>query len=199
MALIACPECGKEISDRSPQCVHCGYPIGKKAVTRRAVVFLVLLVALVLAAAAYCGLRFSGNRLGLALPYGLKEDMSPRQLHEQMQAAGFEADFETADGDRLEFVYQPKQLYGQEAYMTVLSTQSGLVEVAHLYKEDTAYGSKKLSPLFISLREMLVAEYGLPTHEAMGECAWEEGPYALRLYYVGEAGGTLWLDTVYQP
>ena len=27
MALITCPECGKQISDRSAQCIHCGCPI----------------------------------------------------------------------------------------------------------------------------------------------------------------------------
>ena len=27
MALIKCPECGAEISDKSTVCVHCGYPI----------------------------------------------------------------------------------------------------------------------------------------------------------------------------
>lgn len=27
MALINCPECGKEISDKSEKCIHCGYPI----------------------------------------------------------------------------------------------------------------------------------------------------------------------------
>lgn len=27
MALIRCPECGKEISDRSQQCIHCVYPL----------------------------------------------------------------------------------------------------------------------------------------------------------------------------
>lgn len=29
MALISCPECGKEISDRAKVCVHCGYPISR--------------------------------------------------------------------------------------------------------------------------------------------------------------------------
>lgn len=29
MALINCPECGKEISDKSNVCIHCGYPISK--------------------------------------------------------------------------------------------------------------------------------------------------------------------------
>ena len=28
MALIKCPDCGKEISDRAANCIHCGCPIG---------------------------------------------------------------------------------------------------------------------------------------------------------------------------
>lgn len=31
MALITCPECGKEISDRAPACINCGYPIGNES------------------------------------------------------------------------------------------------------------------------------------------------------------------------
>ena len=27
MALIKCPECGKEISDQAAQCIRCGYPL----------------------------------------------------------------------------------------------------------------------------------------------------------------------------
>ena len=27
MALIKCPECGKEISDKSEKCIYCGYPL----------------------------------------------------------------------------------------------------------------------------------------------------------------------------
>ena len=27
MALIRCPECGKEVSDKSKVCIHCGYPL----------------------------------------------------------------------------------------------------------------------------------------------------------------------------
>ncbi len=27
MALIVCPECGKEISDKSEACIHCGFPL----------------------------------------------------------------------------------------------------------------------------------------------------------------------------
>lgn len=27
MALIKCPECGKDVSDKAPACIHCGYPL----------------------------------------------------------------------------------------------------------------------------------------------------------------------------
>lgn len=27
MALIACPECQKQVSDAAPACPHCGYPV----------------------------------------------------------------------------------------------------------------------------------------------------------------------------
>jgi len=30
MPLIACPDCGKQISDQAPACPHCGYPISQK-------------------------------------------------------------------------------------------------------------------------------------------------------------------------
>ncbi len=30
MALIKCPECGKEISDKANVCIHCGYPLHKE-------------------------------------------------------------------------------------------------------------------------------------------------------------------------
>jgi len=37
MALINCPECGKEISDKASVCIHCGCPISpKKAVVNNA-------------------------------------------------------------------------------------------------------------------------------------------------------------------
>lgn len=36
MALISCPECGKEISDKAKQCIHCGMPMDEfnKTVTQ---------------------------------------------------------------------------------------------------------------------------------------------------------------------
>jgi len=35
MALISCPECGKEISDRASSCPNCGCPISGKAQDKR--------------------------------------------------------------------------------------------------------------------------------------------------------------------
>lgn len=32
MSLVKCPECGKEISDKAKECIHCGYPINPEVV-----------------------------------------------------------------------------------------------------------------------------------------------------------------------
>ena len=32
MALIRCPECGKDISDQSEVCIHCGYPVAENQI-----------------------------------------------------------------------------------------------------------------------------------------------------------------------
>lgn len=32
MALIKCPECGKEVSDKATNCINCGYPLNEPVV-----------------------------------------------------------------------------------------------------------------------------------------------------------------------
>jgi len=34
MVLIPCSECGREISDQAPACIHCGYPLKFKVVLK---------------------------------------------------------------------------------------------------------------------------------------------------------------------
>ena len=38
MALIKCPECGKEISDKAKACIHCGYPLDELSTTQSATI-----------------------------------------------------------------------------------------------------------------------------------------------------------------
>ena len=38
MALIKCPECGKEVSDSAKSCPHCGYPLDKEQPIKQEVV-----------------------------------------------------------------------------------------------------------------------------------------------------------------
>ena len=42
MALIHCPECGKEVSDQAAVCIHCGYPLNRAQEERFALVLLSL-------------------------------------------------------------------------------------------------------------------------------------------------------------
>lgn len=34
MALIKCPECGGQVSDKAPACIHCGYPISEMTINK---------------------------------------------------------------------------------------------------------------------------------------------------------------------
>ncbi len=40
MALIRCPECGKEVSDQAKACIHCGYPLAETRVERYALILM---------------------------------------------------------------------------------------------------------------------------------------------------------------
>lgn len=47
MALINCPECGKEISDSSENCIHCGYPMNpqkKKKIPIKTIILILVII-----------------------------------------------------------------------------------------------------------------------------------------------------------
>lgn len=62
MALITCPECGKEISDSAEKCIHCGYPLKAKAESKPAAgnkankLVIVLAILLLIAIGAIVGI-----------------------------------------------------------------------------------------------------------------------------------------------
>lgn len=64
MALINCPECGKEISDTSENCIHCGYVVHpeKKQQSKRKRLILVWSVIIALALVAVVGVLWVQSR-----------------------------------------------------------------------------------------------------------------------------------------
>mgnify|MGYP002678385284 CR=1 FL=1 len=42
MALIKCPECGKEVSDKAEKCLNCGYPIKNRDYEEKSVNMILL-------------------------------------------------------------------------------------------------------------------------------------------------------------
>lgn len=202
MALYTCPDCGKEISDRADRCIHCGCSVGSRMEDQnRSKLFLAVLVVLVafVVGIVMGVLARKAGGADIELPFGIKPEMAAEEMNQRMLDAGFLLDYTQTENRRTEYIYQPSSVNGAESPMTLLSLRDGRVEVAHFYQEDAAYGVGNVSPQFISFREGLVQKYGLPTHEDKGECTWESGAYALRLYYIGTEGGHLWLDTLYDP
>lgn len=51
MALIKCPECGKEVSDKAKSCISCGYPldnsVAKKKVVKKSVLIVLSVVVII--------------------------------------------------------------------------------------------------------------------------------------------------------
>ena len=41
--LIKCPECGKEVSDKASQCIHCGFPFKEEKSTTIAIILMRLI------------------------------------------------------------------------------------------------------------------------------------------------------------
>lgn len=48
MALISCPECGKEISNKSKNCVHCGYKLARMISIKQKVFIIILSILLLI-------------------------------------------------------------------------------------------------------------------------------------------------------
>lgn len=60
MALINCPECGKEISDSTKICPHCGYKLKNKSDSKKwiipvIIISIVVIIALIVTAVALTG------------------------------------------------------------------------------------------------------------------------------------------------
>lgn len=53
MAIIQCPECGKEVSDKTKSCIHCGYPLTKKKnIPKKTIMLIVGIIIILLVAFA---------------------------------------------------------------------------------------------------------------------------------------------------
>lgn len=61
MALVKCPECGKEISDNSKKCIHCGSPIKKKKEPINIKKIIIIIVTLLLIISIIVGIVLKNN------------------------------------------------------------------------------------------------------------------------------------------
>ncbi len=83
MALIKCPECGKEISDKASSCPGCGYKIKKrlKIIKPKFIILIVLLLLLMIGGIFFCSKHFSDS-----IPNGLSLtlDMTKDDVHNKI-------------------------------------------------------------------------------------------------------------------
>jgi|GEM_PF-1710895 len=216
MALIHCPECGKEISDQAPHCIHCGYPLStpksvgrsakrieksplaRNSIAPRKVLLIAGAVLMAVVLVVGCLLQFRGP--SVRLPYGVAPNMSSGEMTRQMEDHGLRFDHEWLSGQYQTYFFESSYVYGFKTGFTSLDrTLDGTrVSVGHFFEEDAAYGRSNPSPQFSALREKLISEYGQPSHEIEGLCTWEDGAYELRLDYTDMTGGALWIEYAYE-
>lgn len=213
MALIKCPECGKEISDQAAQCIHCGYPLpavqveeirperyvsvgaGQKAQRRAWAILLVVLLAVAVTVGAF---MLSGPRI--ELPYGLKPGMSVGELRRQMEDHGFVYTREQQYAGYRVLYFDSCYVRGYQAdFVTLTIENDSRIEVGVFYEDARAYGLQNPGTCFHALREQLLAEYGKPDTDFSGVVAWESGDYRLMLSYMDNSGGELWINYSYRP
>lgn len=213
MALIKCPECGKEVSDKAAQCIHCGYPLpvapaeeirpekyvpvgGEKKQGRR--MLLMLLVFLALAVVGVAALTMTSPRSGL--PYGVKPGMSIGEIKRQMEDHGFDYQRETQYSGYRVLYFDSCYVRGHQAdFVSVTIENNGKISIGVFFEDAREHGRKNPSARYDALREELLEEHGRPTTDFSGVTAWEKGHYRVSLSYTDNTGGELWLNHIYNP
>ena len=213
MALIQCPECGKEISDRSERCIHCGYPLGKDDAgrpqapetgrkhapvgDRKRLVLIGAAAGAVLLVALLVILLTRGN--GLEMPYGIRSGMSLGEMTRLMEDNGFRASHINTTAIYTTQFFDSAYVEGQQTSFSCVDTWTAdsriELSVGHFFEEDARYGGNNHSPEFDRLVKKLTDRYGKPREKDINGYFWKNGKVELSLEYAKtDGGGEYWLN-----
>ena len=213
MALIQCPECGKEISDRSERCIHCGYPLGKDDAgrpqapetgrkhapvgDRKRLVLIGAAAGAILLVALLVILLTRGN--GLEMPYGIRSGMSLGEMTRLMEDNGFRASHINTTAIYTTQFFDSAYVEGQRTSFSCVDTWTAdsriELSVGHFFEEDARYGGNNHSPEFDRLVKKLTDRYGKPREKDINGYFWKNGKVELSLEYAKtDGGGEYWLN-----
>lgn len=85
MALIKCPECGKEISDKASKCQNCGYPLRKTSKHNKNIYMIIGVLGCIILISTYFIFKKSNEELGYYndIPWGTNFDEVKNIIQEQ--------------------------------------------------------------------------------------------------------------------
>lgn len=191
MALIKCPECGTEVSDKATVCIKCGYPIkgdvkqdsssnalnsmplgnnttAAKAQSKMSTKTLIIVAVSIIAVGAIIALLIGMNRPG-SLPYGLNANMGASEIKAAMRDNGFR--YEHTNGNDIYF--ESNTVYGVRTKFSVVSYEIGsYLYIKHFY-------NKLSDSQYSTVKNGLSKEYGFAKSRSQpwGGFEWEKGQY----------------------
>lgn len=197
MALIKCPECGTEVSDKAKACIKCGYPLSdnnsnqenvpdetaikdeviksvapSKVQSKINTKTLIIIAVCLIAVAGIVVLSIVMSRP--ALPYGLSPSMGEDEVKKAMRESGFTFDF--VDSNHVFF--KSKTIYGVRTdYTSVIYDWQGESEYIAVWHR---YG-KLDNDQYAKVLDGATKEYGTPQKKYGGGYEWKKGKVEITL------------------
>lgn len=185
MAIINCPECGKEVSSEAVNCIHCGYPLQKhsesiKDETKKPIIPIEneippkrngknLRTRLIIggAAAVVCIVLIFVflvlpvlKHNNICMPYGITADMSLSQAAQILEQNGFERTETQVLSTEVDF--KPRKLLGAITSSTSVIDYKTAIALVHWFKEPDS--GETISSIYERLKKEFVNQYGSPTN-----------------------------------
>lgn len=212
MALIQCPECGKEISSESEVCIHCGYPIKEKGITekeqepviqrtkpgpsqtasgiKKKKIGIIAALAIGIAAMIVVLLQILPKPKinNMKMPYGIEYGMSLSVATAQIKDSGLQLKYALTDSTNC---FDSSYVYGiKTEHSTLTYYSNGMLEVTHFFT-DSGHNTDNPGPEYQRILSQLKDEYGEPTDTSKGGYLWVHDRYSFSLSYYKQGKYTI--------
>lgn len=181
MALIKCPECGKEISDKANKCPECGYPVRQNTSKKKwLIIAIITCVLIAIGCAIFFAAKVIHNKPSNSISKSTSNNKQTTQTQTPELAQREGTQFRNAKwGDSIDIVRgnETAEFYGESEQTLIYKDSIEGTNCYVLYMFDGSHGlyrgAYQLNPeytsggqyisLYNSLKNKLISKYGEPT------------------------------------